>query len=127
MVNLEKIYAEYKDRADFLTIYIREAHPQDEWQSKSNLDESICYPQPKTFPQRVAIANDFVTRFHYPIPIAVDTMDNAADLAYAGWPERVYVIDESGKIAYRGGKGPFGYHPEEARAWLAQRFAQGSG
>ena len=122
MVNLEKIYADYKDRAEFLTIYIREAHPQDEWQMKSNVDQGVCYPQPKTFPQRVAIANDFVTRFHYTIPIAIDTMDNAADHVYAGWPERIYIIDESGKIVYRGGIGPFNYHPEEARAWLANRF-----
>jgi Iodothyronine deiodinase len=88
----------------------------------SNVKEDICYPQPTTFPQRVAIANDFVTRFHFPLPLAVDAMDNAADHAYSGWPERIYIIDEQGKIVYRGGLGPFNYRPEEARAWLAQRF-----
>jgi len=91
---------------------------------KSNVDQNICYMQPRTFPQRVAIANDFVKRFHYPIPIAIDTMNNAADHTYGGWPERIYIIDESGKIVYRGGLGPFDYHPEEARAWLARRFPQ---
>ena len=114
------MYGEYKDRADFLAVYIREAHPLDEWQMKSNVDESICYPQPKNFPQRLAIANDFVQRFHFPLPIAVDTMADAADHIYAAWPERLYVIDESGKIVYRGGLGPFNYHPEEVRAWLAR-------
>jgi hypothetical protein len=116
------MYDEYKDRADFLAVYIREAHPLDEWQMKSNVDENICYPQPKNFTQRLAIANDFVERFHFPIPIAVDTMADAADRIYSAWPERLYVIDESGKIVYRGGLGPFHYHPEEVRAWLAQRF-----
>jgi len=91
---------------------------------KSNVDQNICYMQPRTFPQRVAIANDFVTRFHYPIPIAIDTMNDAADHTYGGWPERIYIIDEAGKIVYRGGLGPFNYHPEEARAWLARRFPQ---
>lgn len=89
---------------------------------KSNLDEKICYPQPKTLGQRVAIANDFVERFHFPLPLAIDPMNDAADHAYAGWPERLYILDESGKIVYRGGLGPFNYHPEEARAWLEQRF-----
>lgn len=89
---------------------------------KSNVAEDICYAQPTTFAQRVAIANDFVARFHYPIPIAIDAMNDAADHLYGGWPERIYIIDESGKIAYRGGLGPFNYHPEKARAWLAQRF-----
>ena len=48
----------------------------------------------------------------------VDRMENAADEEYAGWPERLYVIDEKGTIAYKGETGPFGYHPEEVEAWL---------
>lgn len=91
---------------------------------KSNTDQNICYAQPRTFPERVAIANDFVTRFHFPIPVAIDPMTNAADRTYAGWPERIYIIDEQGRIVYRGGLGPFNYYPQEARAWLERRFRQ---
>jgi Iodothyronine deiodinase len=120
------MYQDYKDRADFLAVYIREAHPLDEWQMKSNVDQDVCYPQPQTLAQRVAIANDFTERFHFPIPMGVDPMDDAANRAYAGWPERIYIIDESGKIVYRGGIGPFNYHPEEARAWLETRFPKSS-
>lgn len=89
---------------------------------KSNVDQGVCYPQPKSLAQRVAIANDFTQRFHFPIPLGVDSMANLADNLYAGWPERVYILDESGIIAYRGGMGPFQFHPEEARAWLEKRF-----
>jgi hypothetical protein len=117
------MYHDFSDRADFLAIYIREAHPLDEWQMKSNLDQGVCYPQPQTLERRVAIANDFTTRFRFPLPMGVDEMNDAANRAYAGWPERIYIIDESGHIAYRGGLGPFDYHPEEARAWLEHRFA----
>jgi hypothetical protein len=119
---LAKLYEDYKDRADFLAVYIREAHPLDEWEMKSNVDEGVCYPQPKSLEQRVAIANDFIQRFHFPIPLGVDSMANTADAVYAGWPERVYILDESGRIVYRGGLGPFQFHPEEARAWLERRF-----
>jgi hypothetical protein len=49
-------------------------------------------------------------------------MSNAAELAYAAWPERIYIIDEGGHIAYRGGMGPFNYKPAEARDWLAARY-----
>ena len=91
---------------------------------KSNVTEDICYPQPTTLGQRVAIANDFVKRFHFPLPIAIDPMNNSADRTYGGWPERIYIIDESGRVVYRGGLGPFNYHPLEARAWLAKRFPQ---
>ena len=112
----------YADRARFLTIYIKEAHPEDEWQMDSNEKESVCYPQPRTLAQRVAIANDFVRRFHYAVPLAVDPIANPANAAYAGWPERFYIVDEQGAIVYKGKPGPFGYHPEEVEAWLASRF-----
>ena len=117
-----QIYNDYKEHADFLTVYVREAHPTDEWQMKSNVKDDVCYAQPKTLEQRLAIANDFTKRFKYTLPFGIDDMSNAADLAYSSWPERIYIIDESGHIAYRGGMGPFKYKPEEARNWLAARY-----
>src|SRR2546429_7166195 len=49
-------------------------------------------------------------------------MSNAADNAYAAWPERLYIIDETGHIVYRGGLGPFHYKPAEVRQWLAAKY-----
>ncbi len=89
---------------------------------KTNVKDDVCYAQPKSLDQRLAIANDFTKRFKYTLPFGVDDMDNSAEAAYSAWPERLYIIDESGHIAYRGGLGPFNYHPEEARVWLAERF-----
>jgi cell division septation protein DedD len=119
-----KIYNDYKDHADFLTIYVREAHPTDEWQMKSNVKDDVCYAQPKNLEQRVAIANDFIKRYSYPVPFGIDDMTNAANDAYSAWPERLYVIDESGHVVYRGGMGPFNYYPAEVRAWLAARYGE---
>ena len=28
-------------------------------------------------------------------------------------PDRLYVVDSRGRIAYKGGRGPFGYKPSE--------------
>jgi hypothetical protein len=119
-----QIFNDYKDRADFLTIYVREAHPTDEWQMKSNIKDDVCYAQPRNLADRLAIANDFTKRFNYPVPFGVDDMNNAANEAYAAWPERLYIIDETGKIAYRGGMGPFNYNPAEVRSWLAARYGE---
>ena len=116
----------YGDRVQFLTLYIKEAHPTDEWQMDSNVKEDVCYPQPTNLSDRVRIANDFVKRFHYDIPLVVDPIENPANKAYAGWPERLYVVDEHGAIVYKGKPGPFGYHPEEVEAWLAKRFPESS-
>ena len=51
-------------------------------------------------------------------------MDDRAKNLYAAWPERLYILDENGKVAYKGGMGPFNCHPEEVRAWLEKRFPQ---
>lgn len=94
----------------------------DEWQMDANEKEDVCYPQPKTTEDRVRIANDFVRRFHFELPLVVDRIDNPANAAYSGWPERMYIVDENGTIVYKGKPGPFGYHPEEVAAWLKARF-----
>lgn len=113
---------DYGEHVVFRTIYIKEAHPTDEWQMDSNVEEDVCYVQPKDLAGRVAIANDFVKRHEYDIPLLIDDIDNLCDELYAGWPERLYVIDENGVIAYKGGTGPFNFEPEEVEAWLAARF-----
>jgi hypothetical protein len=118
------MHRRYGDRARFLTVYIKEAHPTDEWQMDSNESEDVCYLQPRSTADRIAIANDFVRRFKYPIPILVDPIENPANAVYAAWPERLYIVDEAGRIAYKGGMGPFEFHPEEVEAWLARRFPE---
>lgn len=112
---------EHADRADFVGVYIQEAHPTDEWQMTSNETDGVCYAQPTTLAERQAIARDFVARSEWTIPLLVDGIDNAADQLYAGWPERLYVIAADGTIAYKGEPGPFGFEPEEVEAWLSAR------
>ena len=113
----------YGAQADFVTLYIKEAHPTDEWQMESNEKDDVCYPQPRTTAARLAIAKDFAERFKYDIPLLVDPIENEANALYAGWPERLYVI-EDGVIVYKGGPGPFEFKPEELEAWLAKRFPE---
>lgn len=117
---MHEIGREHAERASFLTIYIREAHPTDEWQMRSNETEGVCYPQPRTLEERLAIARDFVARHGYELPLAVDDMTDVADELYAGWPERLYVIGTDGKVAYKGKTGPFGFEPDEVDAWLGR-------
>lgn len=112
------MYEQHRERVNFQTVYIREAHPLDEWQMDSNEEENVCYRQPKTLGDRITIANDFVKRFAYPIPLAIDEIDDPVEKVYAGWPERFYIVDAKGVIVYKGEPGPFGFHPEEVEAWL---------
>jgi hypothetical protein len=53
------------------------------------------------------------------MPLLVDTIDDRVGHAYSGMPDRLYVIDRSGKVAYQGGRGPFGFRPAEMEQALA--------
>jgi hypothetical protein len=107
-------------------VYIKEAHPEDEWQMTVNEEQGVCYTQPQTLADRVTIANDFIERFQYAMPLVVDPMENPAEDAFAAWPERLYVVGVDGRIAYRGRKGPFGFDPDELEKWLEANLPAGT-
>ena len=47
------------------------------------------------------------------IPLVVDDLDDHVGHAYSGMPDRLYIIDRHGTVAYKGGRGPFGFKPGE--------------
>ena len=47
------------------------------------------------------------------IPLLVDGIDNQVGIRYSGFPDRLYLIDREGKVAYKAGRGPFGFLPGE--------------
>lgn len=114
MGTLNKWYERLKDRADFKVVYVREAHPSDGWQVPQNRRDGVVYETPETYEERKRIAKECEVGLSLKIPILIDTMDDAVETAYAGWPDRIYVIDRGGKIAFRGRPGPAGFRPEEA-------------
>jgi len=60
------------------------------------------------------------------MPLLIDTMDDRVGHAYSGMPDRLYVVDRSGRIAYQGGRGPFGFRPGEMeQALLLELLQQG--
>lgn len=104
----------------FLFVYVREAHPSDGWQMDDNVTDDVIYEQPRSADRRREIATACCQRLKITMPAVVDDLHDSVDEAYAGWPERIYVIDAAGRIAYAGGRGPFGFKPEELEAWLKQ-------
>lgn len=99
-------------------MYILEAHPEDGWRMAANAREGIKVDQPKTYEERIKVAGECMKDLKLSIPCLVDDMQNTAQKAYAGWPDRLYVIDADGKVAYKGGPGPRGFKPDEAEAAL---------
>ena len=90
---------------------------------ESNREEKLVFNQPRTFDERQELAKILVERLKYRMPVAIDAIDNRADKAFAAWPERIYVIEPGGRIAFKGEMGPFGFHPDEAEKALAALVA----
>jgi hypothetical protein len=78
----------------------------------------VLVPDPKTLEERRKVAKEFAAQFKVTLPILVDTLDDQAEKAYAGWPDRLYVIDAQGKVAYKGAPGPRGFSVTEAEEAL---------
>jgi hypothetical protein len=97
---------------------VSEAHPDDEWQMESNRKDKVVFKQPKVFAERMEAAKILVERLHYKAPVAIDSMDNLAETAFAAWPERLYILAVGGRVIYKGGMGPFEFDPEEAEKAL---------
>lgn len=111
--NLDKLYRRYRDKAEFLMIYVREAHPSDGWWMMSNQRVGINPAQPQSDEERRSVAQTCRRHLDIEIPLLVDTIDDRVGQTYSGMPNRLYLIDTEGKIAFKSGRGPFGFFPRE--------------
>ncbi len=110
------MYQTYKDQAEFLFVYIREAHPGS---IIPGINDGKAIKQTDTLEERRELAAETVKQLKLSFPIVVDKTDNKVNAAYAGWPERLAVVGVDGKIAYKGSKsGPGNFKPGEVEAWL---------
>jgi hypothetical protein len=115
---LNDLYKKYRDRAEFYIVYIQEAHPVDAWQMDVNVKEGALLATTKTLEDRTHAANTCLIKLGLDLPALVDTPDDFAERAYTGWPDRLYVIDTNGRIAFKSAAGPFGFKPEDVESTL---------
>lgn len=98
---------------DVYAVYIREAHPADGWKMIGNDRVGVTLNQPKTDEARNQAASKCCQALDMAMPLLVDTIDDKVNRAYSGFPDRLYLIDRQGKVAYKGGRGPFAYKPRQ--------------
>jgi len=101
----EALYEKYKDRVNFVMVYIREAHPTDGWKLDKN---QFQVTTPTSTVERCALAKDFDDRIKVSMPLVVDTIDDPTAKAYSPWPNRMYIIDAQGIVVDAGEAGPRG-------------------
>ncbi len=105
------MYEKYKDKVEFFVVYILEAHTSDGWQTASNLRERVVFSAPTSFAERGEVAQSCMVRLKISFPALLDDFRNSTEAAYSGWPDRLYVIDRDGRIAYKSDPGPYGFEP----------------
>jgi len=97
----------------FLAVYVREAHPTDGWREPGNDQVGISILQPRSKNDREAVAAKCCSTLEITMPMVIDEMHDPVGHLYSGMPDRLYVVDRDGKIAYKGGRGPFGFKTGE--------------
>ena len=113
MPALNKIYEQYGNQVEFLVVYITEAHPTDVWQTESNFRDKVVFASPRNEDERASVAGTCVRKLGIKIPALLDEFGNSTESAYTAWPDRIYLIDRNGKVAYKSKPGPFGFKPDQ--------------
>ena len=122
---LHELWERYRDRVEFLVVYVREAHPEDGWVLESNREQQIAFHDPVSLEQRAQVAETCATRLEIDMPVVLDALDNQVAQQYGGWPDRLYLIGRDGRIAYQGDEGPSGFKPELLAAAIEKELKRG--
>ena len=116
--------ARYKAQVPFLLIYIREAHATDGRQVAQNLRDGALLASAKTQDEKDNHADVCMRTLDIKFPTLVDKMDNKVELAYAGWPDRLYLIGKDGRVVYKSAPGPAGFIPSQLEAAIKRTLAR---
>jgi hypothetical protein len=87
---------------------------------ESNIKEKVVFASPKSEEERAFVAGACVRKLGIKFPAVLDEFGNSTEQAYTGWPDRMYLIDGQGRVAYKSKPGPFGFKPEELAAALSR-------
>jgi hypothetical protein len=88
---MDELAREYAGRAHALFVYAREAHP----------DDFPDYPAHNSQAQKVRHAAELQRRWNTPRTILVDNLDGDVHRAWGGLPNMSWIIDHTGRIAFK--------------------------
>jgi type I thyroxine 5'-deiodinase len=108
-------------------VYITEAHPSDVWQMQSNVKDKVVFASPKNEEERASVAGACVRKLGLKFPAVLDEFGNSTEQAYTGWPDRIYLVDQNGRVAYKSKPGPFGFKADQLAAALGKLPKQSAG
>ncbi|HKH43882.1 MAG TPA: deiodinase-like protein [Thermoanaerobaculia bacterium] len=83
------LFDEYIERVEVVTVYVREAHPGEN------------YPHHTSLEQKKRHASDWVELDRIPWTVVVDSLDGRVDRRYGAFANAAYLIGRSGRVAFR--------------------------
>ncbi len=104
-----KAYETHGDRYHFVMIYIREAHSLSS--SDPEAVEQARVVDADTLAGRSLAAASCRLSMKIPFRILLDTMEDKVATRWAGWPVRLFVVEQDGTVVYSGKPGPWGFSP----------------
>jgi len=78
------------------------------------------FASPRNEDERGLVAGSCVRKLGIKFPAVLDEFGNSTEQAYTGWPDRIYLIDSNGRVAYKSKPGPFGFKPDLLKAALGK-------
>lgn len=76
---------------------------------RSNDEAGVVIRQTRTAEERDGAARQYCSSNDLTIPVLVDSVDNRTAEDYSAFPDRLYLVDCRGQVAYKGGRGPFDF------------------
>ncbi len=86
---LKRLHEEFGDGVAFVSMYVREAHPGEN------------FPQPETFEEKLEHARAYKERDGIPWTVAVDDVEGSLHRALDPKPHAAYIMDARGNVAFR--------------------------
>jgi len=135
MQDINDLHDKYKNRVNFVGVYVSEPHATDEWPLANNdfmkwVKNSSQHPvaidikQHQAFEQRRWAATRLKsTLLNTDIPLLVDGMDNSVNNTWVGRPARIYLLSADGTVLYNPGKGPYSFNPSLLEPVLEEYLA----
>jgi len=136
-VRLKELYGKYRDRVEFIVVYVKEAHASDRWWLGRSRTQRLVHElsgdlaridvqEPVTLEQRRRVAASCQANlFDGVVPLYVDQMDNRVASLYTARPTRIYFIDREGRVIYNPGIGPFGFNPDHLEPVIEEYLSPG--
>ena len=80
---------------------------------QSNVKDKVVFATPKNEEERALVAGACVRKLGIKFPSVLDEFGNSTETAYTGWPDRIYLVDQNGRVTYKSKPGPFGFKADE--------------